>query len=207
MTTRTRTDAHPVAEGEVVPRELLTCEQCGDRFERGKRGPAARYCSGSCKATACTERAKLDGRFEKWTATGRARRLAKRKLPDCPYCGEQMDRVGRVQCGKPECQRAYQRERMRATSALRRALKNGAEAEGPIHLQEIAERDEWTCGICGDPVDREVAWPDPDSPSLDHIVPLSRGGAHAPRNMQLAHLGCNASKGARCESVPASLAA
>jgi 5-methylcytosine-specific restriction endonuclease McrA len=36
--------------------------------------------------------------------------------------------------------------------------------------------------------------PDPMSPSLDHILPLSKGGTHEPRNVQLAHLGCNVRK-------------
>lgn len=33
------------------------------------------------------------------------------------------------------------------------------------------------------------------SPSIDHVIPLSRGGAHAMGNVQSAHLRCNSSKG------------
>lgn len=35
------------------------------------------------------------------------------------------------------------------------------------------------------------------SVSLDHVVPLSQGGAHDPANVQLAHLTCNVRKGAQ----------
>lgn len=31
--------------------------------------------------------------------------------------------------------------------------------------------------------------------SIDHIIPLSKGGVHGPNNMQLAHVECNLKKG------------
>lgn len=57
----------------------------------------------------------------------------------------------------------------------------------------IYERGGWVCGICGDDVDRALIgsrsqW----RPSLDHIVPVSRGGSDAPENLRLAHFWCNA---------------
>jgi 5-methylcytosine-specific restriction endonuclease McrA len=53
------------------------------------------------------------------------------------------------------------------------------------------------CGICGEPIDMELRFPDGRSASLDHIVPLSLGGTDAVENLQLAHFGCNASKHGR----------
>lgn len=79
----------------------------------------------------------------------------------------------------------------------RRALKRGASTGEPVILSEIAERDRWRCQLCKRAVSRKRRWPEPLSPSLDHIVPLSRGGAHALSNVQLAHLRCNVSKGNR----------
>lgn len=60
---------------------------------------------------------------------------------------------------------------------------------------EIYERDRWTCGICKRPVDHRTEYPDPLSPSIDHVVPLSLGGDHTRENVQCAHLVCNLSKG------------
>jgi len=37
----------------------------------------------------------------------------------------------------------------------------------------------------------------PRQPSMDHIVPLSRGGTHAPSNVHLTHYRCNLSKNNR----------
>lgn len=66
-----------------------------------------------------------------------------------------------------------------------------------VLLADIIERDQATCGICRKKVDLSLVHPDPMSRSLDHIVPLSKGGTHDPANVQLAHLVCNVSKGNR----------
>jgi 5-methylcytosine-specific restriction endonuclease McrA len=88
-------------------------------------------------------------------------------------------------------------ERAAAYDARRRALVTEARVGESFAPADIHERDGWTCKLCGQPIDRSIAWPHPKSPSLDHIVPLSRGGAHSMGNVQSAHLGCNSSKGNR----------
>jgi 5-methylcytosine-specific restriction endonuclease McrA len=69
-----------------------------------------------------------------------------------------------------------------------------AEVFAPL---DVHSRDEWTCQLCWQPIDPKVVWPDPMSASVDHIVPLSRGGQHSMINVQSAHLGCNSGKGDR----------
>lgn len=58
----------------------------------------------------------------------------------------------------------------------------------------LAARDGGDCSICSAPVDFSEAWPGPASPSVDHVVPLSKGGLNAPENLALAHLTCNRAK-------------
>jgi 5-methylcytosine-specific restriction endonuclease McrA len=53
------------------------------------------------------------------------------------------------------------------------------------------------CGICQQPIDTTLAYPDPNSFSVDHIVPLSKGGSERNENLQAAHLFCNIAKGNR----------
>lgn len=50
------------------------------------------------------------------------------------------------------------------------------------------------CALCGEAVDRSLEWPHPLSKSVDHIVPISKGGTDDIENLQLAHLRCNISK-------------
>lgn len=56
-------------------------------------------------------------------------------------------------------------------------------------------RDEGICKLCNQLVHLSIKYPDPKSPSLDHIIPLSKGGTHALKNLQLTHLECNIKKG------------
>lgn len=84
-------------------------------------------------------------------------------------------------------------------SAKRRAIM--AAGEQIDHLT-VFERDEWTCGICKEPVDKNLRQPDPKCATVDHIVPISvcivQGWAvetiHTYANVQLAHLDCNLDK-------------
>ena len=64
-----------------------------------------------------------------------------------------------------------------------RALKVGATIER-VHAVEVYERDRYRCHVCGRLVPARER-------SLDHLVPLSRGGAHSLSNVALAHKRCN----------------
>ena len=66
-------------------------------------------------------------------------------------------------------------------------------------LKSIAERDGFRCGICGDSVDMSLPFPDPQSASVDHIVPIAKGGDDTRRNVRLAHLGENMARGHRAD--------
>ena len=59
------------------------------------------------------------------------------------------------------------------------------------------------CGICGKPVDKSIRYPDPMSPTVDHIIPVSRNGDPvAIENLQLAHRCCNRMKSDKMPSPP-----
>jgi 5-methylcytosine-specific restriction endonuclease McrA len=51
------------------------------------------------------------------------------------------------------------------------------------------------CGICGRIVDKKLKYPHPMSPTVDHIIPVARGGHPSDiDNLQLAHWTCNRQK-------------
>lgn len=52
------------------------------------------------------------------------------------------------------------------------------------------------CAICGKPVDKTLKSPHPMSATIDHIVPIAKGGHPSDiTNLQLAHRQCNRAKG------------
>lgn len=65
-----------------------------------------------------------------------------------------------------------------------------------IELIAAWRRTDGLCGICGEPVDLKVER-GPRQPTIDHIIPVSRDGGGERTNLQVAHRGCNSSKGNR----------
>lgn len=64
------------------------------------------------------------------------------------------------------------------------------------YANAIHERDGWICHLCGENVkDHNHDLKDPKFPSLDHIVPVSKGGNDMPENLKTACISCNKSRG------------
>jgi hypothetical protein len=124
----------------------------------------------------------------------RFRRNGTLEVGQCISCQEPLP-TGSMTTRKycPSCYLDRRRRLGRDYENRRRALA-GHEGAERIDSLEIYERDGWRCGLCKRKVSPGHIWPHPKSPSLDHIVPLIKGGPHVRTNVQLAHLGCNASK-------------
>ncbi len=61
--------------------------------------------------------------------------------------------------------------------------------------KQIIYKTQTVCGICGKPVDFDFKFPHPLSPTVDHIIPVSKGGDPSSLdNLQLAHRWCNRQK-------------
>jgi 5-methylcytosine-specific restriction endonuclease McrA len=177
---------------------LVRCAQCGSEFERAARGPVPRYCSGTCRARACDARARVDGRLVKWRNTSAERNRKPTVELSCDYCGRtyESNRTDRAHCGDPRCRAKWHSKRMGPYVQARRAAKAGVAAES-FAAAEIFERDAHRCWICGDEALIEVPKTHPLRATLEHVVPLSRGGAHTRANVRCAHLICNLQKGDR----------
>lgn len=157
---------------------MKPCAHCAEPHDRAR----AKYCSDLCQHRAYNERRKADGRLAQYRAQNRDRRSA--------YMREYY-----AQHGNP---RKLYPETFKAADQRRRALKAGADSE-VVRAAEVYARDAWMCSLCGDPIDQALPWPDPASASVDHVVPLSKGGPHTMANVKAAHLQCNLLKGDRLE--------
>lgn len=96
----------------------------------------------------------------------------------CDYCGDPLllrnpiPPSGHRFCGKP-C-------RKNASIVRKRAREAGVEiVDGP--RWKVFEDADWVCHLCGGKILRQDSQGDV-AESIDHIVPLELGGAHAPWN-------------------------
>ena len=193
-----------------------SCAHCSQMFIAPRRD--ARYCTPLCSHRAKFERAKLSGKYERQKAQ---KRETYRNTPRIPSVRPPNPRR---QCAETDCARnahGYGRCKMhykrwkrqqgtyvyppseqwndarRIRKDQRRALERGANGSERVDRQVVFERDAWMCRLCMRPTNRHADFPDPDYPTLDHIIPLARGGPHTYGNVQTACFRCNASKGDR----------
>jgi hypothetical protein len=160
-----------------------TCVQCGGLYAPRRR--RQKTCSPRCSSaryrdshsTLCT----VDGCEKPHRARGLCVTHYGQQLPDRHRSKGDPDR---------------RRVTLRTREQHRRAVKRGADAE-QINRDQIGERDHWRCGICLVRVDPTLPWPLPLSASLDHVVPLSVGGAHTLANVRITHLTCNVKRSNR----------
>lgn len=76
----------------------------------------------------------------------------------------------------------------------RRAIAAGASTvDRSITISKLLEIDNYTCGICGFLIKKD-AKRHSDKPSIDHIIPIKRGGQHIWENVRAVHCGCNNSR-------------
>jgi len=93
------------------------------------------------------------------------------------------------------------------TQALRRRNKNksdkrqNAKTEAQVRFDEIVERDLGVCHICGEGVDLSLPRTSRMGATLDHVVPIARGGLDSVDNVRLAHWICNIRKSDSLEFV------
>lgn len=141
------------------------------------------------------------------------------------------DKIPCINCGKPvetgkavrkscsdECEaerhkeysrRAYARlmeteegrNKVREREYRRKARKKAAFVED-VDRSVVFDRYGWDCHICLSPIPKDGKWPQPDFGTLDHVIPLAKGGMHSYENVRPAHLRCNIEKGAKILDAP-----
>lgn len=125
-------------------------------------------------------------------------------LAICPECGNEYRRTGKGKDGGllGFCSIACRNKKRNRLNGLRRRRvhKNGT-FDHTINLQWLINRDKNKCKICGRKVDINdyeiidgIFAVGENYPSIDHIIPVSRGGTHTSENVQLSHMKCNRMK-------------
>jgi hypothetical protein len=119
----------------------------------------------------------------------------KRKEQHRAYINERRKRLGRGKpwAGKKAADRRYYRankQKFFDYAAQRRAWENNPLLHHErIRRHDIFARDNFICHICKKKVRKGDL-------SIDHLIPVSKGGRHISENLATAHLRCNIGRGA-----------
>lgn len=122
--------------------------------------------------------------------------LVQAEFPTC-RCGVLLP-IGVKVC--ETCKRETRKENDRKKATRRRMWSK--DGDWTISLKDLFERDGGECYLCHG----SCSWSDyiqkdgvfiagKNYPSIDHVIPLARGGAHSWDNVRLAHFYCNSIKG------------
>lgn len=66
-----------------------------------------------------------------------------------------------------------------------------------IRLRARVKATQAACHICGKTIDYTLKYPDRMAFTIDHVVPLHKGGTDTIENVKAAHAACNSKKRAR----------
>lgn len=174
-----------VIDGCDKPARSISADWCKMHYHRWYRhgDPLAKRTRPVCSSLGCN----------RWVQANGLCPVHRRKQPDhiCTLqdCGKQVHAKGL-------CSYHYRKDKglvPRGRKHKRRARTFGVEYE-PVNALKVYERDRWRCGICAKRVNKNAKWPDQMCPSLDHIIPMSRGGDHTYANTQCSHWICNVLK-------------
>lgn len=194
---------------------IVRCLVCGNEFERAAQGILyggsikCPYCEAQRKA----ERERIQQAEQEQVKAEKAKQKAKqkeerkrnealgqlikelRKIHQCPVCGKTISK--KKYCSQ-ECRKKATNKRH---DVRRRAKVQQAMVDRDITVEGLYKRDKGVCYLCGgkcdyeDYVVRDGAFITGDwYPSIDHVVPLAKGGKHSWSNVRLAHFRCNTIK-------------
>jgi 5-methylcytosine-specific restriction endonuclease McrA len=181
-------------------RSRTFCIVCEAMFSDQLSGPGAprrRCCSQKCRVAmglilaptlAVKKCADCNERITARSKSGfcrvcRLKRRSKTQLASAKW----REGIRRWQQRNPDKVRAYRKR----ADVIRRGVVGRAEYVDPKY---IFDRDNWVCQLCHKKVRPYTGEYSPRQASIDHILPLARGGAHAATNLQTACRRCNSSK-------------
>jgi len=180
------------------------CNHCGTLFLVSAQ--TLRHDKGiNYQCSVCAEKKKKEEKINKFIEKqGKAHRLTpkikgQQGFNECK-CGTFLLPGQRV-CA--ECKRKTRREIERRKETKRRMRCKDFDDE--ISLEKLYERDKGVCYLCGRLCDLNdcqridgVFIVGLTYPSVEHVIPLSKGGTHEWNNVKLACFICNSKKGDRC---------
>ncbi|HEY3547763.1 MAG TPA: HNH endonuclease, partial [Propionicimonas sp.] len=186
----------------VSARERNRRRWCGDRCRKADRRATAitaAECAWCGEAIVSVGRAgrRYCSRRHGWLYRSQLRApiLRARATHPCRECGTLFARRNAQYYCSEACWK-LNRIDLRPANHKRPGVRASAKVQEVVR-RRVYDRDGWQCWICLGAVDPDLRGRTRWAASLDHVLPLSRGGDHTESNLRLAHFGCNSARGAK----------
>ena len=116
------------------------------------------------------------------------------QFKECCVCGAFFipDTSTQITCSD-ECSRSRRNHYYSMKKEERRRKARTSESH-QINVRTLYKRDNGICWLCGEPCDIDADSNDNLYPSIDHVIPIARGGLDEWNNVRLAHRLCNSLK-------------
>lgn len=182
---------------------IFTCRHCcalflKNRKSRNRAGRGETFCSLECSYKHRSLLAKAAALARPLRIVSIVREHDRRdRAPErvCRQCGAKYKSLARKVFCSPRCRYKFDK---RVTDLVRRHKKRSQTPDKlciePFGDWEIFRRDNYTCKVCGERVRLDVPILHNLAPSVDHIIPIAKGGSHTRDNVQTAHRFCNSLK-------------
>ena len=193
-----------------VPKVTKKCEWCGKEF-KGNNDYRIKFCSKECQQTSYSRKSRkygpMDKRLEELKLNKEkrlierqkeieARKIARTVTKTCKWCGDDFttDIPNKLTCSE-YC------SRKRSYKKRDKRINRYNTVDNDISLPRLYKRDQGICYLCHsktDPTDI-VRYPTyviagPRYPTIEHVIPIAKGGLHAWDNIKLACKQCNSTK-------------
>lgn len=188
-----------MAYGTRVVGAMYPCARCGCDFTiRGRAGNPQTYCLPCARLRYRGDRTRmapclvcggiLPQRKKMFCGDDCAYQhksgAARQPRRDCKRCGSICPR--RQYYCSSGCRAANESERLNAKNHRRRAAIGNR-----FTLGDVIRRSGLSCHICHGDVDLSLSGMDPNGPTIDHLIPIARGGPNFLTNTAVAHRICN----------------
>lgn len=178
---------------------FYNCSICTSPFARHRTNKNSR--SKVCKACSPIRKKlqqelfKASAQYKRILAAKREKNRSKQAISRiCIRCGKAFTCTLRRWAAK-YCARKCARKAQKRTREYHKRAKGGKISV--VRFNEIWIRDQGKCQLCGKKANRKLKPPHPLAATIDHIKPLSKGGAHESINVQIAHFICNSRRSDR----------
>lgn len=189
------------------------CEWCGKEFTVPARNAhIARFCSDKCRDTWHSREVKGHGTQDKYLKERKKQkqerriklkkeRIQKIKTVKCLWCGKRFETIiqAQVTCSS-KC--SHKRRNRMAWERKEGRLNESNIVNKDITLEKLYQRDKGICHLCGGKCNFDDINITEEGyyitgktyPSIDHVIPIAKGGKHSWNNVKIAHHRCNTLK-------------